>query len=203
MGLGSAEIRVQIDFTKLTPRQMQIVINRDGVSSVPGVGAKTRRLFNQRWDTSCSQVMSFFPDLSPYSYHRSDIRTGTLNIGWLETKEPFPKGTVSDTFLKKLWQFCKLPVVQTRGFHVCDLCNMRTDVVPLVEFQGETLELGSAEIRVFAKGGQIYAAPNLIFHYVRVHGYKPLQAFIDAVLAEPGPESEEYRVRLRALSLSE
>ncbi len=145
--------------------------------------------------------MAFFQDLSLYCYQQSGVRSGTQNIGWIGAKEPFPKGDASDAFLKRLWQFCKVPVVQTRGFHVCDLCNMPTDVVPRFEFERETLKLGSAEIRVIGKDGLIYAAPNLIFHYVRDHRYKPPQAFVDAVLAVPGPESEEYRAYLKALSL--
>ena len=143
--------------------------------------------------------MAFFPDLSPYCYHESGVRPGTQNIGWIEGKHPFPKGTVYAAFLKRLWQFCKVPVVQTRGFHVCDLCNMPADAVPLLEFEGETLKSGSAEIRVIAGSGLIYAAPSLIFHYVKGHGYMPPQAFIDAVLAEPGPETSEYRDKLRTL----
>ena len=145
--------------------------------------------------------MAFYQDLSLYCYEESGVRPGTQNIGWIEAKGPFPKGDASHAFLKRLWQFCKVAVVQTRGFHVCDLCNMPEDVVPRLEFEGETLKLGSAEIRVIGKGGLIYAAPNLIFHYVRDHRYKPPQAFVDAVLAVPGPESEEYRAHLKALNL--
>lgn len=142
--------------------------------------------------------MAFFQDMSPYCYHPSGIRPNTHNVGWIEATENFPIGTVPDMFLKRLWQFCKTPVVQTRGFHVCKLCNMPTGVVPLLEYEGETQRFGSAEIRVLGLNGLIYAAPNLIFHYVRDHRYKPPQAFVDAVLAEPGPETETYRKHLKA-----
>lgn len=41
---------------------------------------------------------------------------------------------------------------------------------------------GSGEIRV--KGiNCVYAAPVMIYHYVRVHGYKPPQEFIEAVIS--------------------
>jgi hypothetical protein len=145
--------------------------------------------------------MAFFPDMSLYSYHQSGARPRTHNVGWIEANECFPTGTVSDKFLKRLWMFCKIPVVQTRGFHVCGLCNMATDVVPLLEFEGETLEFGTAEIRVIGMNGLMYASPNLIFHYVRDHGYKPPQVFVDAVIGEPGPETAEYRKHLRAIGL--
>jgi hypothetical protein len=146
--------------------------------------------------------MAFFEDLSPYCYHESGVRPDTQNIGWLEAKKPFPTATVSGAFLKQLWQFCKIPVVQTRGFHVCDLCDMPAEVIPTLEFEGEVLKLGSAEIRVFGGSGVIYAAPNLIFHYVKDHTYRPPQEFIDAVIAGPGPKTTEYRDQLRALSFS-
>jgi hypothetical protein len=76
---------------------------------------------------------------------------------------------------------------------------MSPNVIPLLEFEGETLKFGSAEIRVIGSDSVIYAAPNLVFHYVRDHGYKPPQSFIDAVLAEPAPDSQEYQGRLREL----
>ena len=39
--------------------------------------------------------------------------------------------------------------------------------------------LGSAEIRVFGQNGKIYAAPNLIYHYMKDCGYLPPQEFLD------------------------
>jgi hypothetical protein len=75
---------------------------------------------------------------------------------------------------------------------------MPIDVMPTFEFERETLKLGSAEIRVFAVG-VIYAAPDLVFHYVRDHEYKPPQTFIDAVIAGPSPETEDYRHQLITL----
>jgi hypothetical protein len=45
--------------------------------------------------------------------------------------------------------------------------------------------LGSAEIRVPGKDGKVYAAPNLIYHYIKDCGYLPPQEFIDAVALMP------------------
>jgi hypothetical protein len=141
--------------------------------------------------------MAYFQDLSPYSYHQSGVRPGTQNIGWLEAKHRFPKGTVPVLFLRKLWKLCKVPIVQTRGFHVCEFCNMPTNEVPKLEFENEILNLGSAEIRAFHPDGQIYAAPNLIFHYVRSHSYQPPSVFIQAVMTGPDPETKDYAEKLR------
>lgn len=41
--------------------------------------------------------------------------------------------------------------------------------------------LGSAEIRVPGKGVKSYAAPNLLYHYIKDCGYLPPQEFLDAV----------------------
>ena len=41
--------------------------------------------------------------------------------------------------------------------------------------------LGSAEIRVKGINGKIYAAPNLIYHYIKDCGYLPPREFLDAL----------------------
>jgi hypothetical protein len=41
--------------------------------------------------------------------------------------------------------------------------------------------LGSAEIRVKGAGGKVYAAPNLIYHYMKDCGYLPPQEFLGAL----------------------
>jgi hypothetical protein len=45
--------------------------------------------------------------------------------------------------------------------------------------------VGSAEIRVHAPSGAIYAAPDMIIHYVEKHGYRPPDHFVQAVM-RPG-----------------
>jgi hypothetical protein len=42
--------------------------------------------------------------------------------------------------------------------------------------------LGSAEIRVPGKSGIQYACPNMIYHYLQDHNYRPPDEFITAVL---------------------
>jgi hypothetical protein len=54
------------------------------------------------------------------------------------------------------------------------------------------LLLGSAEIRVISNTGVIYAAPNLIYHYVHAHSYAPPAGFVEAVLAGPCPPDQAY-----------
>ena len=52
--------------------------------------------------------------------------------------------------------------------------------------------LGSAEIRVVSDEGQLYAAPNLIYHYVASHNYAPPSEFVRAVLLGPCPPEDRY-----------
>jgi len=78
-----------------------------------------------------------------------------------------------------------------RGFHGCNLCSEKTGYLS-AKRDGEELKLGSAEIRVIGVDGKIYAAPNLIYHYITVHNYRPPDEFIDAVLNGPRPDSHEY-----------
>lgn len=113
--------------------------------------------------------MSYFADLSPYTYStRSDKRV-VVNVGWLDAAIPFHTGSEkSERFLKTL----KGSVVSrrmhaTRGFHDCPFCRSAR---------------GSAEVW-FDGPKRTYAAPELIAHYVENHKYCPPQEFIDAVLA--------------------
>jgi hypothetical protein len=145
--------------------------------------------------------MAFYPDLSPYCYHHSGNRPNTQNVGWIDAAHSFSKGTASGAFLKGVWQFCKNPAIQMLGFHNCELCNtFENDLRTKVEFEGESLSLGSREIRVITPNGTIYAAPDLVFHYVRDHQYRPPQEFIDAVLSpETDPGTPQYRNEIKKL----
>ncbi|MCA9938301.1 MAG: hypothetical protein KC418_06645 [Anaerolineales bacterium] len=136
--------------------------------------------------------MTYFADLSPYTYHARSQRENTWNVGWLDAAHPFSRGEVSAPFLSQLWAFCGAPVVQMRGFHTCELCNADGLEMLVVQRDGESRRLGAAEIRVFAPDGRVYAAPDLIYHYVAVHGYCPPDAFVTAVLEGPQPGTDTY-----------
>jgi len=56
------------------------------------------------------------------------------------------------------------------------------------------LKLGSAEIRVVGQDGTVYAAPDLIYHYVVVHDYRPPEEFIQAVMETPLPGTQEHEI---------
>jgi hypothetical protein len=55
-------------------------------------------------------------------------------------------------------------------------------MIELVDDHGDEWLLGAAEIHVDGDDGSAYAAPSLIVHYVREHGYRPPRQFRAAVL---------------------
>ncbi len=162
--------------------------------------------------------MTYLKDLSEYTYARSEsYRPITKAVGWLSRGHEFEVAVPSEAVLDLLWQYCKVRVVQMRGFHTCEFCPSAiaaaNDLSGLmaalkheglgqsVERKGEKLLLGSAEIRAFGRGNIIYAAPNLIFHYVSVHHYNPPAEFLEALTEGPKPTGSDYFNRLTALKL--
>lgn len=107
--------------------------------------------------------MTHLPDLA----HHPDTRDGeALSIGWLDATHPFPTAEPSAELMESLWRHCRLSVARTRGLHPCELCS--ADVC-VEERDGIRLVLGSAEIRVISAAGELFAAPDLIYHYVTKH----------------------------------
>lgn len=125
----------------------------------------------------------YYPDFTPYR----DIEKkapNVLNIGWLETPHPFPRKKASEELLDALFEKCLHTVNQTRGFHDCHFCDLPATSGVEVLRNGKSIWLGSAEIRVKAKDGRIYAAPNLIYHYVLEHDYDPPREFVEALFSD-------------------
>ena len=77
---------------------------------------------------------------------------------------------------------------------MCDICS--PNAIVHAHRDGVSLLLGGAELRVFSNSGVIYAAPDLIFHYVESHGYTPPDEFIVAMREGPRPPSAEYLSQL-------
>ena len=121
----------------------------------------------------------YYPDLSPYAY--SSKIAGALNVGWLDPAHAYPQGSTPEGFAARLADFCAAAhrVNHTQRVHHCALCPSPAAIG----------DLGSAEIRVVGATNEVFAAPDLIGHYVLAHGYRPPQAFIRAVLDGPAPGS--------------
>ena len=145
--------------------------------------------------------MTSFKDLTQYQYRSHGSETIALNIGWLGDRFDFCIEPPQAGFVHRLWQFCLRPVSQTRGFYECQLCE-KPPVGPLIfEYDSQKIKLGTSEIRVFASDGTVYAAPDLILHYVHDHHYHPPQEFVDAVMTSELPVSAEYQTRIEGMGL--
>jgi hypothetical protein len=145
--------------------------------------------------------VAYFADLSEYQYHPAGIRADTRTIGWLEPKHEFEKYEPTEELLELLWSFCKVAVVQTRGIHKCEFCSPAKTVLASRK-DGIRRLLGTSEIRVFTKEGAIYSAPNLVYHYVSTHHYKPPDSFIKGLERGPKPPNQEYFDKLTILKLT-
>lgn len=124
----------------------------------------------------------YYPDLSPYRYVVDHRPVNAINIGWLDSHHSFPTHKASEELLDALFERCLDPDVRTRGFHKCEFCDDQKLGESLkVRRHKQEAWLGSAEITVKGKDGKIYAAPNLIYHYVATHDYAPPKEFIAAL----------------------
>lgn len=162
---------------------------------VESVGLDT--LYARSDDTLAQEgQVTYYRDFSPYRYLRSARRRRTVNIGWLDRPRCFPQGPLDPGVIERIWNYCTHSVLETRGGHCCTWCPRGAEQPLLVQYNGVTLELGVAEIRVFGQASTIYAAPNLIYHYIVSHQYRPPDAFVSAVLHGPQPRTAEYNVLL-------
>jgi hypothetical protein len=143
--------------------------------------------------------MAYFKDQTFYSYTKDGAIWGLQNVGWLDADHPFETKEPSEEFLDALWQFCHVAAEPARGGHSCEICKHKN--FHKEDRHGESLYLGGAQIRVFTTSGNMYAAPNLIYHYVRKHQYDPPDDFIDGVLTGLRPPDPRYFERLEELGI--
>lgn len=137
--------------------------------------------------------MTYFPDMSSYTYNPNEILEGSVNIGWLSPAHNFQKSIPSQEFLEKLLKFCAYSYSLARGVHYCELCSKYNEDSFEVAYNGKSITLGAAEIRAIGINQVIYCAPNLIHHYVRDHNYAPPAEFVEAILKGPLPNSAEHK----------
>lgn len=130
----------------------------------------------------------YFQDLTPCTYWANLASPKLLAVGWLDSEHEFSKGSVPDRITNRILELCvKKTVNRTRGrmsspfFRQENGISIRYPYPIQVVWKGETHCLGSAEILVFGKHGKCYAAPNLIYHYIKDCGYLPPQEFLNAV----------------------
>lgn len=103
-----------------------------------------------------------------------------LYVGWLDKDHEYARGEVSSEFSARLLRLCS-KAMKTRGFHRCPFCPGGVPAKPL-NYRKKAVSLGSGFFSVKGKRWLIFEAPDLIYHYVVDHGYKPPAEFIEAVM---------------------
>jgi|SRR5580765_6924418 len=134
-----------------------------------------------------------FVDLTPYTYSPEEGDPPALNIGWLDIAMPFERGPVPAGFAERLKTLVhQQRHSQMRGYQACQFCDDLEAAVHGANVFDRKLyadchadgRFSSAEIRVQGEDGQWYAAPRMIAHYVEVHGYRPPDEFVEAVMKD-------------------
>ena len=122
----------------------------------------------------------YYKDLTKYEYDKTRVNwLRKINVGWLDITKDYPKGKTSKLFSYCLFVICVFQVNAMMGYHPCSFCKTNSSALGTKEklFNVETT-LGSAEIRVIGIDATVYASPNLIYHYVTIHHYKPPVLFV-------------------------
>lgn len=135
--------------------------------------------------------MAYYSDLSAYTYggDRYFSVPDTVNVGWLSSEHLFKRATPSEELLDRVWSLSKVSVAPAKGRHYCEFCAEPDATIGRGD---EHLKLGRAEIRVFSTHGRIYAAPNLLYHYICAHGYLPPVEFVAPLVGGFAPPDREY-----------
>jgi len=96
----------------------------------------------------------------------------TVAIGYLELNEPYEEGEVPAGFINKLkavWgSGC---VIASMGHHDCEFCH------PANPAQSSSEKILRDEVNKVD-----YVFPEMIFHYIEEHNFKPKEEFISKVM---------------------
>ena len=119
----------------------------------------------------------YFEDLGARWYF--PLAPDVVTVGWLEPEAPVSRGESPPAFVEALQRH--LATRQYRpwmfaGVHRCEFCQ-------------QAIDTGELFIPTPAK---LYLAPVMIGHYVVRHQYSPPPEFVEAVLACPAQDSDEY-----------
>jgi hypothetical protein len=143
--------------------------------------------------------VTYFDDLAPCTY-LGPSRGCALAVGWLEAGHDYAHGRVEPDIvaaLARLFEHAWEPVT-THGWHDCSLCARQPEDGPITrEIAGQRELLGVKNLLVPFRG-VIYAAPSLIIHYIEAHGYRPPDAFVEA-LGAIDPTAAHYRAECERL----
>jgi hypothetical protein len=130
------------------------------------------------------EVVMFFRDLAPYEYDLPSKVPNVFMIGWLDDNAEFERGEADVAFLNALRSlYPSHQVNKMRGYHKCQLCHT-TKNKGAIEASID-VDLGSAELWIPSSDKSvIFAAPDMILHYIETHQYSPPASYKQAVIQE-------------------
>jgi len=130
------------------------------------------------------EVLMFFKDLAPYEYQVPRKVSNVLMVGWLGDNTEFERAEADVPFLNALRSlYPSHQVNKMRGYHQCQLCHTIKNK-GVIEASID-VDLGSAELWIPSSDKSlIFAAPDLIIHYIETHQYSPPASYKQAVIRE-------------------
>lgn len=143
-------------------------------------------------------------NLHPIDFSKyDDTSLNVYNIGWLGKSSDHDINYSNLSLIDKLKCLLKRERVNlTRGITLCSLCSKGENRIR-VDIDGDSLLLGISEVWI-PNGVQnkIFAAPDLIIHFIEKHNYRPPQEFIEAIesfdLTSAWSGEEAYNKYLKA-----
>ncbi|MCA9696178.1 MAG: hypothetical protein KC431_01550 [Myxococcales bacterium] len=122
--------------------------------------------------------------MTAYSYTNMSSRASLLNVGWLDSKTPFPIGEVPPEFIERVETVTLTTYNAMRGIQGCFMCEGE-HIHEII--RGERVLLGMSEVWFPSPGDEfIYIAPSLFLHYIISHNYLPPRGMVRDVVALPG-----------------
>jgi len=137
--------------------------------------------------------MTQYEDLEPCDYFGIEASAHLIAIGWLAQDRTFTMADVSEAVFEKLCRLSQDPwcPVVWAGVHYCEFCRF-TGGNGTTHFKGYSIS-GFASSCLFVPGdGFLFVAPTSIAHMIDAHGYRPPEAFCEAVLRCPEMRTVAY-----------
>jgi hypothetical protein len=126
-----------------------------------------------------------YPDLSPYTYYAFPLPM--RNIGWLGRTHGIPGPALGGADQRLVRAASRRFSQVMLGWHRCEWCPE------------DTAAQGNGEHHYYAPGGEVYAAPMMLPHYIEHHGYRPPEVFLDALRHTAAPVWDRRAERLATL----
>jgi hypothetical protein len=106
-----------------------------------------------------------------------------VHVGWLGAGYDYSKGNVPEHLVETLVKLSSNLVELYRGLHICELCQMPEELNGKSfkeQWEWAVQRSSNGEIRIVVDD-MTFAAPQLIVHYIKEHGYRPPDVFLRAV----------------------